>query len=232
MGGKHFTVPCIVSQNGYGVTLTALTDTGANGFAFMNTLCAIDIAKFLNVKAKRLVRPIHIKGFDGRSGKAISHVLSLNLSIDGQRQEEIPFLILDLGTHDVILGLKWMSYFNVWLNPRDKRLMWPDDPDRTTAPSFYREIQVPRTSLQSTKPNREHQRDAAARDRALELEDVRQRASKASQPVRILPRPVNRVEHASLEEQDSGYESTDQVEVRTTKGSTYEKDIRDRIHRI
>ena len=96
----------------------------------------MDIANFLNLTPQPLVRPITTKGFDGQHGKPVTHFLMLHLSIDGQRQQDIPFLILDLGNHDVILGLKWMSYFNVWLNPRDRRLLWPDNLERTTAPSF------------------------------------------------------------------------------------------------
>jgi predicted aspartyl protease len=58
MGGKHFTVPCTVSRNAYGVNTTALIDTGANGFAFMDTACATDVARFLNVKATQLEKPV------------------------------------------------------------------------------------------------------------------------------------------------------------------------------
>ncbi len=123
MGGKHFTVPCTISRNGYGIDLDALVDTGANGFAFIDTACAIDIARFLSVKATRLERPIDVKGFDGKPGKTVTHILVLHLSIDGRRQADLPFCILDLGNHDVILGLKWMEYFNIWLNPRCRRLV-------------------------------------------------------------------------------------------------------------
>ena len=55
MGGKHFTVPCTLSKNGYGIALSALIDSGANGFAFIDTACAYDIAQFLNIKAKPLI---------------------------------------------------------------------------------------------------------------------------------------------------------------------------------
>jgi hypothetical protein len=51
MGGKYFIVPYTVSQNGYGVNITAFINTGANGFAFMNTTYANNITKFLNVIA-------------------------------------------------------------------------------------------------------------------------------------------------------------------------------------
>jgi hypothetical protein len=40
-----------IAHNKYTVKLNALANSGANGFVFINTLCAIDIAKFLNVKA-------------------------------------------------------------------------------------------------------------------------------------------------------------------------------------
>jgi len=51
-------VPCIVSRNRYRVNLTALINTRANGFAFINTACAINVTKFLNVKATLLEKPV------------------------------------------------------------------------------------------------------------------------------------------------------------------------------
>jgi len=51
MGRKHFIVLYIVSQNGYKVNTTALINTEANGFAFINTAYANNIAKFLNINA-------------------------------------------------------------------------------------------------------------------------------------------------------------------------------------
>ena len=121
----------------------------------------------------------------------------------------------------MILGLKWMAYFNVWLNPRDKRLMWPDDLERTNAPLFQREIQVPRNSLKLKKPDPEHQRDASARNRAMDLEDARARKSLPEPGSRrILPRPRTPVKTV-LKEQDSGYESNGQVECKAIRRNIY-----------
>jgi predicted aspartyl protease len=175
MGGKHFTIPCTISHNGYRVDLHALADTGANGFAFIDTACAIDTAKFLDIKATRLKEPISVKGFDGKQGHAVTHILTLHLSIDGRRQTNIPFCILDLGNHDIILGLKWMDYFNVWLDPRKRTLVWPNDEKRLSLPSFQKEVYTQRKAIAPRKTNRAHQRDADARDRALEQEDARRR---------------------------------------------------------
>src|SRR5436190_880837 len=167
MGGKHFTVTCTILHNGYGIDLDALIDTGANGFAFIDTTCAIDTAKFLNAKATRLKRPIAIKGFDGRCGKTVTHVLILHLSIDGCQQVDIPFCILDLGNHDVILGLKWMDYFNIWLNPQHRRLVWPGNKSRISPPSFHREIRAPHKAIRQKETSPAHQRDVWARDQAF-----------------------------------------------------------------
>ena len=51
-------VPYTVSQNGYGVNTTALINTKVNGFTFINTACVNNVAKFLNIKAIRLKKPI------------------------------------------------------------------------------------------------------------------------------------------------------------------------------
>jgi len=113
MGGRHFTIPYTISRNRYGIDLHALTNTRANGFAFINTACAINTAKFLNIEAIPLKEPIAVKGFDGKWGHAVTHILTLHLSIDRHRQTNIPFCILDLENYNIILRLKWMDYFNV-----------------------------------------------------------------------------------------------------------------------
>ena len=85
MGGRHFTVPCIISRNGYGINTSTLVDTGANGFAFMNSSFAIEATRFLNVKATRLPQPISVRAFNGEQNNTITHALILNLTIDGRR---------------------------------------------------------------------------------------------------------------------------------------------------
>jgi hypothetical protein len=69
------TVFCIIAHNKYIVKLNALADSGANGFVFINIFCAINIAKFLNIKAQRLSCLINVKGYDGKVESAITHIL-------------------------------------------------------------------------------------------------------------------------------------------------------------
>ena len=225
MGGRHFTVPCTLSKNGYGITLSALVDSGANGFAFMDTACANDISTFLNLKPEPLVRPIIPKGFDGQPGKAVTHMLTLHLSLDGQRQEDIPFMILDLGNHDVILGLKWMSYFNVWLKPRDKRLMWPDEPKHPTPLSFQREILVPRTALCHGKIQPKHQQDVYARDQAFTLEDQRRKYGRQPTPAIQV---ISRLEQPLADHKPS-VKPIPASALPVTTRRTYDQDLRNQL---
>jgi len=50
MGGEIFTVPCCLAFNKYHIDkISALPDSGANGFAFLDTCCATNIAKFYSI---------------------------------------------------------------------------------------------------------------------------------------------------------------------------------------
>ena len=169
MGGKHLTISCTLASNGYGVISQALIDSGANGFLFIDTQCAIDIAKFLKLKAKRLPRAVPVKGYDGQRGQPVTHYLRLHLSVDGRRQYNVPLLILNLGSYDLILGRKWLAFLDILVDVRRRRLVWPRELEPST--SVIKEIVVTRDSLRPTKIKRSHQEDADARDQAMELED-------------------------------------------------------------
>jgi hypothetical protein len=92
--------------NSYRINLYALANTKANGFTFIDTACAINTAKFLNIKAIELKKPIAVKGFNSKQGYAVTYFLTLHLSINKQQQTNIPFCILDFRNYDIILRLK------------------------------------------------------------------------------------------------------------------------------
>ena len=114
MGGVAFTISCDLSLNGKTVSqVYALPDTGANGFAFIDTRCAKAIAMFLKLPLQRLESPIRIRGYDGHANQSVSHYLICNLVVDQRRLLQVPFLVLDLGNHDLILGSDWFSHYDV-----------------------------------------------------------------------------------------------------------------------
>jgi hypothetical protein len=121
----HLTILCTLSKNRYSVDTYTLADSRANGFVFINSSFTINIAKFFQLKAQRLPEPIYIKGYDRQSLKSVTHVLYLYLIVDGRRLPNLPLLILDLGTHNLILGQKWFDYLNVLVNCRNRCLEWP-----------------------------------------------------------------------------------------------------------
>jgi hypothetical protein len=120
MSEKSFTVPYTLSRNGYGVKSFTLTDSETNILAFLDIKYAEKISKFLNIPFKTLQRPIPIKGYDGRMGQFITSILRIHLRVDGRKQYNVPFLITDLGHHDVIFGRKWLAYLDLWLDVRNR----------------------------------------------------------------------------------------------------------------
>ena len=60
-------------------------------------------------------------------------------------------LVLDLGTHDLILRKKWFAHFDIWLDVQNQRLLWP----RTylSEPTFARELCMPQENLRTTTIN-------------------------------------------------------------------------------
>ena len=145
MRGSPLTVLCTSIKIGIGIDISILADPAANGFAFIDTTLANQLCKGLGLKLTPLVRTIQAKGYDGRNGQAASYYLSINLIVEGRRQYNIPFIVLDLGTHKVILGRMWFKYFRVNPDVAGRKLVWPLE--NTPSPSFMRIIRIARKDL-------------------------------------------------------------------------------------
>jgi hypothetical protein len=55
MGDRHFIVLYTLLKNRYRITLSALINSRANGFIFIDTACVNNISTFLNLKPKPLI---------------------------------------------------------------------------------------------------------------------------------------------------------------------------------
>lgn len=165
--------------------MTALADSGANGSIFLNTPCAIEAAKFFNTTVIRLRKPVPVHGFDGKGSHQITHAIILHLLIDGRRCMDVPMLITDLGHHDVIIGRRWLAQHDIWLDVKNRKLLWPGERDERALVAAQHELTVKRKALAATPVNPDHQKDADQRDRAMEAEIKKT-------PVRILQRPVEK----------------------------------------
>lgn len=169
LGGNPFTVSSALSYNGFAVTVATLIDTGANGQVFIDTNLAIDLAKAFGRKVYKLPFTCGTRTFDGKAGPQLTHVILLHLWLDGRRFLNTPMILADLGQHQLIIGRKWLAERDVWLDVKNRALLWPAEPSdfekALPAPKL-----VPRSILQRPEPNPLHQEDAERRDRALNEE--------------------------------------------------------------
>src|SRR5436189_6081931 len=79
-----------------------------------------------------------------------------------------------------------MEYFDIWLNPHSRRLVWPNDESRLAPPSFHREIRTHHQAIAQGKVQATHQQDVKTQDQAFAQEDVCCKAGPQSTPRKIL----------------------------------------------
>ena len=60
-----------------------------------------------------LEKPVPVKGYNRQIGKPITTILQIHLQVDRQQQYNVPFLVTDLGHHDVFLSWKWLAYLDL-----------------------------------------------------------------------------------------------------------------------
>lgn len=172
MGGEHFVVPCKLTRNGISIALSALIDTGANGFAFISTKRASELARQFNFKFKKLPSVVPVRGYNGKSSDPISQYITVSLIIDGRKILNLPFLILDLGQHDVILGRTFLAALDVKPDCRRGRLLWPDCIPPTN-PLLLNDLNISSEVIEKRPIDLAAQRDANRRDRQMAQVDKR-----------------------------------------------------------
>ncbi|EED22558.1 conserved hypothetical protein [Talaromyces stipitatus ATCC 10500] len=122
-----FTIPIQIAKNTHLITTQALADTGANRLAFIDTNFAILLSRFLKVRTHRLENKCAVREYNSKTATPITHAIIFMLIVDGRRQLDVPFLIVNLGKHDVILGRMWFAKHNILVDCAKKRLLWPEE---------------------------------------------------------------------------------------------------------
>src|SRR5436190_5634475 len=108
-----------------------------------------------------------------------------------------------------------MEYFDIWLNPHSRRLVWPDDESRLAPPSFHREIRTHCQAIMQRKGQSTYQQDVETQDQAFVQEDVCRKAGTQSTPKKILNQhKTAELTSKSVAESDSGYESAGSIETK------------------
>ena len=124
-----------------------------------------------------------------------------------------------------------MSYFDIWLNVRQRQFVWPED--RPKLPSYVREIRTDRKTL-AAKANPTYQQDVEARDRAFAQEDARREAGRNPfVPTKILPRSATVDEDSTYGSgTDSDVDDVQITQIRPIWKRTYQQDIRDDLRKM
>jgi hypothetical protein len=81
----------------------------------------------LQLPVHNLDKPIPLRGFDGQPSEAIRKVLEADLGLDKHVQTRRYLLVAELGSHDLILGRKWLVAHDVLPDCRRNQLHWPED---------------------------------------------------------------------------------------------------------
>jgi predicted aspartyl protease len=127
IGGEQFLVECGVHWKGNAMTFQCLVDTGANAYALINQKHVRPLTRVLHMPVYTLPDPVPLRGFDGQPSKAVRQVVIADLEIDQHLQTRQYFLSADLGSHDIILGRKWLAKHGVLPDCRQNQLRWPGD---------------------------------------------------------------------------------------------------------
>jgi hypothetical protein len=70
-----------------------------------------------------LEREYAVTGFDGKQSVPLTHVIILTMTTDNRIIRQMPFLVLDLGRHDIILGRMWLVKHCVLVDCAGKQLI-------------------------------------------------------------------------------------------------------------
>ena len=173
MGGNPFLAYTTLTMNGCGVKTRALVDTGANGYLFMNRPLALRLAQSLGLKIQNLPFSVPIRGYNSQIQSKVNQFIRLHLNVDQRRIRNCPFIVLDLGQQDLIIGNKWLKHFRVLLDPVKNKIIWPADTPPT--PYLGRDVILSLQSGKGQKPLPNVQSDANRRDRAIEQDQIRRR---------------------------------------------------------
>lgn len=197
LGGEQFTLPSTLTRNNCGIALRSLIDTGANGYLFINRSLALLVAKSLNIHIQRLPYSVPIRGFKKDIQTSVSQFIRLHLTLNGRRIYNCPFVIVDLGVQDVIVGIKFLRHFKIKLDTSSNRLIWP--PEHPLTPLFNKDIIISYQARSFPHSFKHYQRDATRRDKAFVIDENRRTHGKVRQnqimtvdlvPPLPLPEPI------------------------------------------
>ena len=137
---------CTLGNNSE-IETTALLDTGATGYSFVDPSMVRRVCDKLHIEPVRLSRPKALRGFDGKPALNVTHAIYPTMTILDHKETTTPMLITKLGQHQIILGKPWMKKHGAVLDMKNDRLsFWPGHYQHDVA------LRLPAAEPQAVKP--------------------------------------------------------------------------------
>ena len=137
---------CTLGNNGE-IKTTALLDTGATGYSFVDPAIARRVCDKLGIESIQLSKPKAIQGFDKKQAPSVTHAIYSTMTVQDHRETTTPMLITKLGQHQIIFGKPWMGKHGVILDMRNDQLsFWPGHYQHDVA------LRFPTAEPQAKKP--------------------------------------------------------------------------------
>jgi hypothetical protein len=173
----------------------------------MDIFLAEKLAQHFQTHVIPLGQPCAVKGYNSKTAILITHLIRLTLKIQGQIQQNLPFLIMELGKHDVILGQMWLAKHGVLIDCRYHQLLWPEEVSLKDELLSKQDLFIPKSILSRSKEvYPEHQEDTDRRDGLLDQDIRREQGDpeKAVQRVDSIPRQTPTRYGRTYRQQQSG----------------------------
>lgn len=171
IGGTAFIVNITVHHQGIAVSLRALIDTGAQAWLLADKNFCARLAQKWKLPYTTYDHGATVKGFQNKPIQRIDKSITTNLHLQGRRFPKMPFLVTDLGDRpdfQVIIGLRFLAYHRLLLDPRRRRLQFP--PELPALKIWSPDITLPLSSLRIWHDQRA-QLDMERRDRLQALHE-------------------------------------------------------------
>jgi predicted aspartyl protease len=105
----HFYILIMLKERNKKADIRALVDCGASTLFISKRFM-----KEKQVRTRKLTKEIPVRNIDGMSNVAgpILCFAELGLKIGDHEEEKVAFMVTDLGSDDVIIGIDWLRYHN------------------------------------------------------------------------------------------------------------------------
>ena len=196
LGGKSFTVSSQLGQNGSWFAISALGDSGALRYLFIDIQLAVQLVKYFSIKVKQLNQLCPIWGYNGKLRTPIEHAIFLNWEVDRKIFKNKLFLIKDLRQHNVIIGLKWLNTWKILMDCHWRPFIWLEEASQEEEIWSQLMVTLPKQILKCPDPRSnsfEIQADVDCWERLTAYKDkiqaVKKNLSKSKEKTRVPFRP-------------------------------------------